>query len=157
MTKLVFPAHNYVRLDISRARKLKKLQFVCAEPDVKWVIDTLQTLAPDREHLQVSVVVYHASAIHHNRPILREEAMRHPYYTNFVDALGTALYARWLDLDKLFVQLSESRFIRPKIFYYEPPPVEERWGKTWLEQLLPEATKIGVVDRAAFEKLEDIS
>jgi len=90
----------------------------------------------------------HNSALHHNRPIPIEVFRTRPYFTNFVDALGTTLHGRWLDLDRLFVQLSESHSIRPKILYYDTPPVEARWGEAWMEQLLPEATRIGIVDRA---------
>ena len=134
-----FPAHTHVRLDISRARNLKKLEFRCGEPDVKWVIETLQTVAPEHENLQILVFISHDSAIHRNKLTPLHVLRNRPYYTNFVDALGATLHERWLDLDRLFVQLSESHSIRPKIL----------WGEKWMEQLLPEAMKVGIVDKAA--------
>ena len=54
--------------------------------------------------------------------------------------------ARWLDLDRLLVNLWESRATRIKVMYHQPELTRAKAMKDWAMHLLPELTKRGIVD-----------
>ena len=119
-------------IDLSKATKLRCIVFQPVSLTVTWVIAALRTITPEHRDLrQISVHV--------------------PGYIALVDAsagleqaVGKAVYRQWLDLDRLLVQLWESRSIRPKLV--PGLPMENR--KQNIACLFPEMTKRGVIDLA---------
>ena len=105
---------------------------------VKWVITALQTITPKHQDLQ-------------------QITIHIPYYLTvakvFADvrrAIGEAGYGQWLELDRLFVQVWESRSIRPKAVVCAMQVKEKEDMRDCIGRLLPETTKggiIGFIDR----------
>ena len=72
-----------------------------------------------------------------------------PYYLAYVNVdadvkqtIGETNFGQWLDLDRLLIQLWESRLIRPKVVR----EVLKCERKDCIGCLLPEATRIGMID-----------
>ena len=124
---LLFPVGS-AALDLSKATKLQEITFRSISLSVEWITTTIQTTAPKHREL-------------------RKISIRVPYFlTSFnVDIKESAIYREWLDLDRLLVQLRESRSTPPRVIC-----------TAWLGQagsmiiftkwLLPELTKRGAVD-----------
>jgi hypothetical protein len=77
-----------------------------------------------------------------------------PYHISIVGAdsnagkaIGEANFGQWLDLDRLLVQLWESRSVRPKIICVAHVK-EGRYVKDCVGRLLPEITGGGIIDLA---------
>lgn len=110
-------------LGLSKATKLKDLEFVCKEPNVKWVSAVLHT-AEVKNLRSISLVL-----------------SRHSARRTSVSAL---FHQGWVALDRLLVQLWTSYSLRPKLMY--------DWadrGKDLecdVERLLLESTRGGIVD-----------
>jgi hypothetical protein len=90
-------------IDLSKATKLKDVVFQPGERSVEWVTMALQTITPEHRDL-------------------REVSIHLPYYltlgglfVNIKQFVGEAGYKKWLDLDRLLVQLWESHSIRPTV------------------------------------------
>ena len=62
--------------------------------------------------------------------------------TNIKHAVGEAGYLGWLELDRLLVQLHESRSIRPKVLIRG----DGQKVRSCMENLLPEVTTRGIFD-----------
>ena len=60
---------------------------------------------------------------------------------NFENTVEEPVRRRWLDLDRLFVRLWESRSIHPRIVFTKKQDMRDRIG-----YLLPEITKGGIID-----------
>ena len=122
-------------IDLSKARKLKDVMFVCNISGVEWVIMTLRNVIRDRGNIQQILLdlpdIPYSPCLGHVDP------------ASVRDGMGEDMYSRWLELDHLLAELWESHSIRPKITYNAPP------GKdvcSWVDCLLPELTKRGVVN-----------
>ena len=112
-------------IDLSGATKLKDLVFHLNSWTVGWVVTTLQTITPKhRDFRQLRIDI--------------------PYCPTFLSAganvkqtIGEANYAQWSDLDRLLIQLWESRAVRPQVacLMADDPGC-----------LLPEGMKNGIVD-----------
>ena len=63
--------------------------------------------------------------------------------SNFGQTIGEENREQWLDLDRLLVQLWESRSIRPKV-----KSMTDRDVRDYVGHLLPEITKRGIIDLA---------
>lgn len=61
------------------------------------------------------------------------------------------MYERWLELDRLLVQLWESHSICPKVAHCVP---QRKGGCSWLDSLLPELTKRGAIGLIECEWLD---
>ena len=81
-------------LDLSKATKLKDVQFRCGRPNIQWITMALQSI--ESKNLQQIII--------HCYPI-------------FAIPIGETVYRDWGDLDRMLVQFWTSRSIRPKIRY----------------------------------------
>ena len=82
---------------------------------------------------------------------LRRISIHIPFYlTNGTGAgqtVGEAARREWLDLDRLLVQLWESRSIRPRVGYKGlGQRMKQQTTDYWVGCLLPEITRRGIVD-----------
>ena len=109
-------------LDLSGATKLEGLEFECSDPDVPWVITTLETV----EAKSLREITIHA--------------LIHPR-----DPTETVLRG-WRDLDCLLVKLWTSRSVRPRII--PATYTEEGWTcpSELAARLLPELASRGAID-----------
>jgi hypothetical protein len=112
-------------IDLLKMTKLKALVFRLNWWTIGWVATTLQAITPkhrDFRHIKIRI----------------------PYCPTFLRAganirqtVGEANYMQWLDLDRLLIQLWESRAVRPQVVCTTAD---------CLGCLLPEVTKSGIVD-----------
>jgi hypothetical protein len=114
--------------------KLKEVAFRLNSWSIQWVITALQTTTP--EHRDLQQIMIHI-----------------PYYLTVVKvfadvrrAIGEAGYGQWLDLDRLLVQLWESRSICPKAVVRATQAKEKKDTRDCVARLLPETTKRGIID-----------
>ena len=112
-------------IDLSKATRLTSVVFRIGAltSSVGWIDTALRTIAPGHRHLrEISIHVSHSS-----------EGL------DIREAIGEAAFGRWLDLDRVFVQLWESHSIYPQM----------RWkqydAESCLGRLLPEAAKRRIV------------
>ena len=106
-------------LDLSKATKLKDVQFWCERPNIQWITMALQSI----ESKNLQQIIIHCSSL-------------------FRNLIGETAHQAWRDLDRLLVQFWTSRAIRPKLEY-------EAGGddlKGLVPSLLPELTRRQVVD-----------
>ena len=109
-------------INLSKAEKLKDVEFRPGGPNAEWMSAVLRTAKS--ENLQQITIHFYTHAVH--------TVLRYP-----ADAM-TRL--EWRDLDHLLVQLWTTRSIRP-VFTYE-----ERGGEAQVPELLPELASRGVFD-----------
>ena len=67
----------------------------------------------------------------------------HQFDSNLADRMDLG---GWLELDHLLIQLRESRSVRLRVLYNVPLWTDGTWTRGCIENLLPEATKRGIVD-----------
>jgi hypothetical protein len=114
-------------IDLSKATKLKDVAFRPGLQRVEWVIRALRTITPEHRDL-------------------RQITIRMPWYplagvlANVRQTVGDTHYGLWLDLDRLLVQLWESRSIRPMIIRMK------RCTEESVGCFLPEITKRKIID-----------
>jgi hypothetical protein len=122
-------------IDLSKATNLKEVVFQCGSLSSEWVTMTLETIGSRHRDLQrICIHIPHilSYAIQEDGITIEQTEVANP---------GT----RWLGLDRLLVQLWESRSIRPKVVY--PRAMDGKRGlRAWAGYLLPEITKRGIID-----------
>jgi len=128
LLNLQFPGitDGSLRLDLSRARNLEKLELVCFNRGVGWIVEALRTVAPDHQNLKI--FFEHAELTHQPPVEGRDED--------------------WVELDQLLVRLSESHSIRPKFVHLEglsQDCMDHSWREA--ERLFPKATSGGILER----------
>ena len=106
-----------VSIDLSKASKLKYLEFVLADPSVQWITMTLRTVKS--KNLQFIGI--------------------NPY-DDGPQIISEADHQEWQVLDHLLVQFWTSHSIRPWVMYMEED-LKDR-----VPSLLPELTRRGLVD-----------
>jgi hypothetical protein len=116
--------------DLSKATKLKNVEFQPVSRNVKWIPATLRTALKLRDLREISI-----------------------YLPNYITAtsvgtdvgrvIGEENGREWLDLDRLLVQFWESSSIRPKVVSLAQMDTEDSVG---YQCLLPEITKRGIID-----------
>ena len=122
-------------IDLSKATKLKFLIFRLRTLGCRRVLAMLETITAEHRDLrQVSIHLPY-------KRIPRGNAAYFRFY------LGSDLYEKWLELDRLLVYLSESRSIRPRVV------ITESMGPTLvikdlISHLFPEITARGLIDLA---------
>ena len=116
-------------INLSKATKLKGVQFSC-QLDPQWITTTLRTITRNHKDLR-----------HVLLDVLRVPHISFIDPGGFNHAFGDTIYAEWLELDRLFVQLSLSHPIFLTVLY--PTPLRGSAGAC-VEGLLPEATTRGV-------------
>jgi hypothetical protein len=115
-------------IDLSKATKLKDVVFRPGPLRVEWVVRALQTITPEHRNLQ-QITIH----IPYYLTIVRD-------FADIRQVIGIAQYGVWWDLDRLLVQLWESRSIRPKVICAMDP------GVGGVELFLPEITKRKIID-----------
>jgi hypothetical protein len=121
-----------LRVDLSKATKLKDVVFQLESLSVQWVIMALR-----HHHTQTS-----RSPTNQNRCIHRPTSINiFGAGANVRQVIGEANFRQWLDLDRLLVQFWESHSIRPKF-----TSTTERDMRKRFRRLLPEITKRGIID-----------
>jgi hypothetical protein len=92
------------------------------------VVRALQTITPQHENLrQITIhIPYHLALV--------------GAFSSFSQATVQGQYGVWLDLDRLLVQLWESRSIRPEVVCMMEP------GPGGVECFFPEITKRKIID-----------
>ena len=111
-------------IDLSRATKLKDVVFRPTSRTVEWITTTLQTTTP--KHRDLRHITIHMPDYLTLPSILAD----------IRGAVGAVGYGEWLDLDRLLVQLWESRSIHPRIGSVKGQDVRDLVG-----YLLPEIAK----------------
>ena len=86
-------------LDLSKATKLKDVEFRPREPIVSWINATLQTAGS--KNLRQIVIHIHATLVS----------------SILLGSIGESTWLEWRDLDRLLVQLWITRSIHPVITY----------------------------------------
>ena len=101
---LVFAAARWnTSLDFSNTPRLKEVVFRVKTRSAVWMTLALETITPDHRD-------FHQITIH-----VPEYGPSIANPTNLRKTFGESFYNQWMDLDRLLVQLWESRGIRPKI------------------------------------------
>jgi hypothetical protein len=94
-------------IDLSKATKLKRVEFQPTSWTVQWIIVALQTITPKhRDFRQIAIHVL-------------EYLVPGGVGANVEQTIGEANYGQWLNLDRLLVQVWESRSIRPRVIFTE--------------------------------------
>ena len=108
-------------LDLSKATKLKDVQFRCGMPSIQWVTVALQSIeSKDIERITI------------NR------------YVHLENPVGEAARQEWRDLDRLLVHFWTAHSIRPKIMYEAGEGGNDLRGLA--PSLLPELARRQAVD-----------
>ena len=115
-------------IDLSKATRLKSVVFRAESWPVGWITTALRTITP--EH-----------------PDLREISIDLHYWLVGFDrgTIGEADFGWLWDLDRVLVQLCESRSIRPRIWRVRSGG-EEHNAESSIKCLLPETAKRGIID-----------
>jgi hypothetical protein len=121
-------------IDLSKATKLEDVAFDPDSWDIEWVVTALRTITPEHRDL-------------------RRISIHMPYRLtttygggNATQSIGDPVYGQWLGLDRLLVQLWESRSVRPRIIHMATQDLRDCAGF-----LLPEVTKRGIIDLVEFQ------
>jgi hypothetical protein len=116
-------------IDLSKATKLKDVVLRPESKTVEWVTVALKTVTPAHRDLrQISIHIPYYLTLPR-------------VYTNLRQGIGKASSEEWLDLDRLLVQLWESRSIRPKFVCMTKGTLGVSIG-----YYLPEITRRGIGD-----------
>ena len=120
-------------IDLSKARRLKDVNFRPESRNVEWITVALQTITPEHRDLRrISIRVSHCLTVFE----VDADGQR---------SIGEAISRQWWDLDHRLVQFWDSRSIRPRVVCTRPGG---RVGdaETRIGCLLPEMAKRGVID-----------
>ena len=117
--------------DLSRATKLRGLDFRPESQSAEWITAALRTITPEHREL-------------------RQISIHMPYYLTHLgmgvgEFVGEATCREWSDLDRLLVQFWESRSIRPKVGCVRLEQIQQS-TEDCIGCLLPEMTKRGIFD-----------
>jgi hypothetical protein len=108
-------------LDLSKATKLKDVQFRCGMPSIQWVTVALQSIKyKDIERITINC------------------------YVHLENPVGETARQEWRDLDRLLVHFWTAHSIRPKIMYEAREEGNDLGG--FAPGLLPELTRRQAVD-----------
>jgi len=108
-------------LDLSKASRLKYLEFLLAEPSVQWITTTLRSVE-SKSFQRISI----------------------NSYDNISEPIGEAFQQEWQDLDRLLVQFWISNSVRLRVEYIVEEGEEDLRDR--VPSLLPELTRRGLVD-----------
>ena len=113
--------------DLSNAVKLRDVVFRLRSLRVEWIAMILRTVTPRHQDLrQISIYVHFDSTLTSAGADVRQ-------------IVGEQIVGEWSNLDRLLVQLWESRSIRPQVI--SATLDEERGTRDCILCLLPEITK----------------
>ena len=124
-------------VDLSKATRLREAVFRPTSLVVEWVAMTLKTITHNHRNLQqVSIHVP-------DEPYDPGLDSGEPAQVRFT--VREDVCEQWLELDRLLARLLESHSIRLKIQHYTRPEEREEQS-SWMDALLPEVTRRGIVD-----------
>jgi hypothetical protein len=103
--------------------------------DVEWIIVALQTITPEHQDLRQITISVYDNLIPSDADNIGADAEQ---------TVGEANFRQWLNLDRLLVQIWESRSIRPKVIFTEQEGMSVM--RDCMGCLLPEITKKGIID-----------
>ena len=127
-------------IDLSKAVILKDVAFSC-ELDPRWVAMSLRTTTHNHRNLQR--ITLDAPSVLYGNP------NPDPVDPSGVQqAIGGSTYQGWMELDRILVQLWESHSVHLKVLYSVPRGMAAMKARGFMENLLPEVTRRGVVDLA---------
>ena len=112
-------------LDLSNAKQLREVEFICEKSDVRWITEVLRT-AEARNLKCISVVMSHFVALH---------ALR-------LDAVDLG----WSNLDRLLVEFWTLNSLRLRVRCRSRDGWRDPEGD--VARLLPESMRRGIVDLA---------
>jgi len=93
-------------IDLSKAMKLKELVFLVESRGADWITMALRTIVPEHRTFQrITIYLPYDLGLTGSGANVRRIA-------------GELVFGQWLELDRLLVQLWESRSIRPRIIYF---------------------------------------
>ena len=125
---------QHTPINLSEATRLKDIEFRSGELNTEWVTTTLRTITPKHRDLkQIFIHISYKFTLEGSGASIKHTT-------------GETTYREWLDLDRLLVQLWESRSIRPKVKYRCKSQSERKEAIDGVSCLLPEITKRGMVD-----------
>ena len=121
-------------VNLDRATKLEHVAFMCLlRPG--WILATLETVTRDhRELKRIALAVFSSRGFHDS------EGDEH--------AVGGGVYQKWLELDRLLVQLRESHSIRLEVTHDKAIDTNGRKERSRMKVLLPEVMAREMVDLA---------
>jgi len=126
-------------LNLSAGTKLRDAFFRPTSLDIRWITMALQTITPEHRALsQVSIYVSDDVA----SVVINADVKK---------TLGEANFGQWLDLDRLLVQLWESRSVRPKVIREAVVEGGPSTMRDCIGSLLPEMTKGGMDHHSGHE------
>jgi len=108
-------------LDLSKASKLKYLEFLLTVPSVQWITTTLRSV--ESKNLQF---------------------IRINSFDNIREPVMEPFGQEWQDLDRLLVQFWASHSVRPRVEYIVEEGGKDLGGRA--PSLLPELTRRGLID-----------
>ena len=122
-----------VRIDLSKAKKLRDVVFRPGLRNVEWIPMTLQTITPAHRDLrQISIYIPYE--------------LVNPMFS-YRPPSTTELCELWSNLDHLLLRFWESRSIHPKVVSATlRGEGRNTWMKDNVESFLPEVTRRGVID-----------
>ena len=119
-------------IDLSKATMLKDVTFRVRSQSVEWITMVLQTITPKHRDLrQISIYLSFYLII--------------TMGSSDRQTVGETIYGQWSDFDSLLVRFWESHSIRPRVISTTPTR-EERVARDFVEWLLPEVTRRGIVE-----------
>lgn len=136
------PYHHPCKLllDVSRAKKLASLKLASERLSAEWIIKTLETLTQDQKNVQITI---HISFDRVTRPSSGR---------SFVAGINSIVYEEWKVLDNLILRRWESNAIQTIVTVFEPEPEVGKWGREWMETLVPQSLNRGAVDAYDLEE-----
>ena len=120
-------------VDLTKATKLRKVVFRPNSWSVEWITTALQTITAEHWDLREISIRMCYPIVHKFSGAGIDADVR--------EAVGEAGYGEWLELDRLLIQLWESRPSRLMIVFTEERDMGSSTGC-----LLPEITKRGIID-----------
>jgi hypothetical protein len=136
------PYHHPCKLllDVSRVKKLASLTLASERLSPKWIINTLETLEQDQQNVQITIRVSF------------ERVDRPSSGRSFVAGIDPIVYEEWKVLDKLFLRRWGSNAIQTIVTVYEPEPEVGKWGREWMETLVPQSLNRGAINAYDLEE-----
>lgn len=126
-----------VSFNLSKATKLRDVVLRPGSLEVEWVTMLLQAIIPEHQDLQHISIYIPGYKVPPLRPGVKVR-----------QTAGEKVYWQWLDLDRVLVQLWESRSIRPRVVCGWEAEYEQGTKRS-IGCLLPVAAGGGMIDVVA--------
>ena len=128
LTSRLVHSESEASIDLSKAPRLRSVIFRAESWPVGWITAALRTITPGNLDIREISIDVHGWLVGFDRR-----------------TIGEADFGQWWDLDRVLVQLWESRSIHPRI-WHAGLGGEVHNTESCIQCLLPEATKRGIID-----------